>query len=414
MQSLLNKLKIGLVALFVAGIAFFPFVQAQAQFGGPTVVVGDVPAAVEKAIRESLSAAFSSFAQNYMEDLIDKIEDNYKIANFLYYTDALVSGQYLQDYLDKYITNSTDQRMVLAFVPQLNCGKTPDISSQLNQQARNYLGFEPSQLRTDDPQYYQKLARMSDYLASPGGWQQRYEDLAKEAQAQAQAAAQAEIASPTGVKTGRDVRTGTISATINAIASNQQAAVQAALDLGTVHVDQLAAKIARGAIYKFINKFAFKGAVFQEQSTCISSPQIDPVIPTPDAPESPDIDQTYLKVTPEFVTVDGDGADIFKLEAKFNASWDVTQLKSAGAVKAKFNDDNKWVGLADNTERKAYFAISSPYQSFNCHKLVLTAYDANGKVVGKPLSTTRARDLIQLIRHVRTNRLLRALEARNK
>jgi hypothetical protein len=384
MRSLLNKIKIGIVVFFVASIGFMPIFQAQAQFGGPTVVVGDIPEAIEKGVREALAAAFSSFAQKYMEDLITKVEENYKIANFLYYSDALVTGQYLQDYLDKYVQKAQDQRMVLAFVPQFNCGQQVNMTQEYKQLARQHLGFEPATLDTNDPQFYQKLSRMGDFLSSPSGWEAKYEDLAKEALAEAKRAADNEINSP-GLKTARDINTGSISATINSIAQNQSAAIKASLDLGTIHVDQIAANIARNQIYKYINKFAFKGAVFKEQTTCVPFIQTDPIIPNPDAPEAPDVNQTYLKASPQFVNTDNSGLDAALKEAKFNVSWDMTQLKGQGAAKARFLGDNKWVSLADNAERRAYYAGSAQLQSFNCHKLVLVAYNSRNEVVGKPL-----------------------------
>ena len=170
MDSLRHSIKVLLIALFIGSAAFFPFLQAKAQFGGPALIVGNIPEAVEKAIREGMTASFTAFAQNYLKNLIEKIETNYKIANFLYYTDALVSGQYLQDYLDKYV-DEFEQSMVLAYIPQISCGRDVDVSENLRNKATTYLGYDPNTLSTDDPNFYAKLGRMSDFFSSPIGWQ---------------------------------------------------------------------------------------------------------------------------------------------------------------------------------------------------------------------------------------------------
>ncbi len=377
MASLSAKIKNLIIAIFVGVFVFTPVFQAQAF--GPTVIIGNIPDAIQHAVEEALTSSFLAFAQNYTKELIQKIENNYKIANFLYYTDALVTGQYLQDYLNKYVTEPFDQRMVMAFVPQVTCGNKVDIAAELRQQARNYLGYDPTQLQTNDPDFYLKLARMGDFYSSPAGWEQHYEDLAKKAASEAKAAAQAEITSP-GVKTGR-LEVGaegvTIATTVNSLIQNQSAAIQASLDLGTVHVDQIAGTLARNTIYKFVNSFAFKGAVLKEQGTCVSTPTLEPIIPIGDQPDATALERSFLFVDPEFVTPDN---NIF-LTAKVNINWDLNSLKSKGAVKARLNKQNDWLGLSGGDEVQITFSGGSDYSSFDCYKFVMDVYNDKDQVI---------------------------------
>jgi hypothetical protein len=75
------------------------------------------------AIKEGLRSAFVSFMGTMLNKLIAKIESNYMIANFLYYSDALVAGQYTDDYLNKYVQLQSDRQIIKRFIPQLSCGR---------------------------------------------------------------------------------------------------------------------------------------------------------------------------------------------------------------------------------------------------------------------------------------------------
>jgi hypothetical protein len=369
-----------IAAIFIVAFIFTPVLQAQAQFGGPTVVVGDIPKRIGDTLERIAETALTRYANRYLEELIAKIEDSFKIANFLYYTDALVSGQYLQDYLDKYVTEAMDQRMVLAFVPQINCGQNIDISGELQSKAREYLGYNPQELRPDDPDFYRKLSRLGDFYSSPAGWELHYEDLAKKASAEAKAAAQAEVVSP-GVKTGRKPGTSqtdsapSISATVNSILSNQKAAIESALKIGADNAGEIGAAIAQNMIYKYIEEFAFKGSVFAEQSVCISSPSLNPIIPIADRPQENPQEATFIYVDPEFVTPT---LDLF-LAAKVSLSWDATSLKSKGASKVKINGKG-WYSLSGSAEQNISF-LDTSYGNFNCYKFLLEVFDSKDQLV---------------------------------
>ena len=358
-----------IAAVFICVFTLTPVFQAQAF---PTITTKDIPRMISGIFEFINERALTHFANQYLEDLVNKIEESYKIANFLYYSDALVSGQYLQDYMDKYVQDAMDQRMVLAFVPQITCGRNIDISGELRKKAQDYLGYNPKDLKFDDPNFDAKLARMGDFYSSPAGWEQHYEGLAKKAAAEAKAAAQAEITSP-GVKTGRTEATATtptsISATVNSILNNQAAAIEAALKLGTDNAAEMASKIAQDTIFKYIKKFAFKGSVFKEQSVCIETPTLNPITPIGDQNREPDKEQTFIFVDPEFVKPSD---DIF-LTAKVNLTWEADTLKSKGAVKVRINDEG-WYSLNGSEEITISF-LGSDYSNFNCYKFVLEVYD---------------------------------------
>src|SRR3990167_9434358 len=121
-----NFFKKAIVISLVGLFALSPIVEvkkAEALFGvgDISITAGDIPRLIFSAIGKGLIQAFSEFAADYIQSLVDKIEQNYKIANFLYYTDALVSGQYVNDYLDKYTDDAFDSKMIRVFIPQLKC-----------------------------------------------------------------------------------------------------------------------------------------------------------------------------------------------------------------------------------------------------------------------------------------------------
>jgi hypothetical protein len=90
-------------------------------FGDTIITLFDIPRKIDQLVSQVLAGAFASFFDTFLNTLVEKIESNYKISNFLYYTDALVSGQYLNDYLTKYVPNSLDQNIIKSFVPQISC-----------------------------------------------------------------------------------------------------------------------------------------------------------------------------------------------------------------------------------------------------------------------------------------------------
>lgn len=319
------KIKIKKIFAVVAITLFTltPVFQAQALFGAgdTTIIIGNIPQQILEGIKTGLASAFAQFASNYLSQMLTKLESNYKIANFLYYSDALVSGQYLQDYMNKYVPNTTDQRMLLAFIPQFSCGQNIDISKQLEQKAIAHLGYDPNQLNPNDPDYNFKLAQLGNFLSSPDGWQIYYQDLAQQAETSANQAAQNEINSP-GLKAPRD-KNGDIVSSLNSLVQSESAALAASLQLGTSNADSVVGKLASSLTYTFVNKFAFQGAVLKEQATCLTPTAVQPIVPSANPnPVVPSSQSAIFNVNPSAVPSGG----------TVNLVWDASSIPGVAKV----------------------------------------------------------------------------------
>ncbi len=278
------------------GSIFIP--QAQAFLGIGDVVfnttIGDIPSLVMDGVKEGIQTAFLNFETSMLNKLITKIEQNYKIANFLYYTDALVSGQYANDYLNKYVNDPLDRNIVKQFIPQFNCGKNPDLKSLFQAKANQYLGFNPATLDLNDPNYYQKMARVGDAMSSPGGWQVYYQDLASQTQSKAQKSAEQELTS-SGLKTPRSTIQSLITSSNSSVVSAQRASFTALLQLGASNSRSIIVSVVAKLTETLVNQFVFQGAtsdsgnigVLKEQSTCVATAIINPVLPVPTSQYTP-------------------------------------------------------------------------------------------------------------------------------
>jgi hypothetical protein len=263
-----------------SGIFSVPTASAAFGLGDTTIVIGNIPQAILQAVQQGLASSFANFATQFLNKIIASIEKNYKIANFLYYSDALVSGQYVGDYLNKYVNNTVDRAMITNFIPQFNCGQPQDIKKVLQAKADQYLGFDPETLSPQDPNFYSKMARMGDFLSSPSGWELYYQDLAQQAEAAAQTAANQELTS-SGLKTPREQGGESIAASLSSITGSMQAVFNAQLNLGVVNVDKVVSQIVSTVTYNLFNNFLFKGAsVYKEQNTCLPVPQLQPIVPS--------------------------------------------------------------------------------------------------------------------------------------
>ncbi len=263
--------------------------------GDITITMGDIPRIIREAVEEGLANSFSKFMGRFLEKVIAKIEENYLIANFLFYSDALVSGQYIDDYLTKYVQDSLDRKIIKKFIPKLQCGSKPqNLQPVFKAKAQEYLGFDPSIIDPNDPDYYEKMARVGNYLASPGGWKSYYEDLASQAETEAEKAAERELISP-GLKAPRDIFKNSISISINNIVSAQRASFNSLMSLGVQNSKNFISEMVSKMTETLVNKFVFRGAtgnnspigVLKEQSTCLAAAQINLVLPTSDTLYSP-------------------------------------------------------------------------------------------------------------------------------
>ncbi|MDE2312333.1 MAG: hypothetical protein KGJ93_04595, partial [Patescibacteria group bacterium] len=290
------------------GFSLIPRAQALFGLGDVTITVGDVPRLIMDAVQEGLVSSFSQFMASFLSQMVQKIESNYLIANFLYYSDALVSGEYANDYLAKYVPDKLDQQIVRQFIPQFSCNQqNQNFKTIFQARASQYLGFNPDSLDPSDPQYYQKLARVGDFMSSPTGWEQYYEDLAAQAESQAQVAIDRELSS-SGLKSPRDGLKNSIVGSINSIAGGEKASLQAIMQLGISNASSFVSKFVAQITQTLLTQFIFSGAsngprspstvgVLKEQSTCLAAGQLTPIVPIagtqyqtpPPAPSSQDI-----------------------------------------------------------------------------------------------------------------------------
>ena len=257
------------------------------------------------AIEHELVNSFSQFMGSFMDKMLTRLEQNYKIANFMYYSDALVSVQYVNDYLNKYVSDDFDKQIVKKLIPQFNCGKNdPNLKLVFQKKAQDTLGFDPEEVSPSDPEYYTKMAKVGNFLTNPdgSGWGMIYEDMANQAKSEAESAAEKELVSP-GLKTPRDTIKKAITSSVNNIISAQRAGMQSIMQLGISNAKSLVSGMVGKITENLITKFVFKGAaadenalgVLKEQSTCLASAQISPVVPStvtpyvePPAPPSED------------------------------------------------------------------------------------------------------------------------------
>jgi hypothetical protein len=296
--SLLEKYKIALLPIKInnselAESGFLiPKANAFLGVGDVTIVAGNIPDLIRQAVEEGLTAAFTQFMGQFLNKMLAKIEENYKISNFLYYTDALVAGQYTDDYLKKYVSNSLDKKIIKRFIPQLSCGKDNlDLKPFFEAKAQEYLGFDPSNLSVNDPNYYTKLNKLGSFLSTADGWQTYYEDVASQVTSEAEKAAERELISP-GLKSPRDTLSGSIQVSINSIVSAQRAGFGSIMQLGISSAKNFISKFISSLTQTLVTRFVFRGAtangnslgVLTEQSACLAAAQVKPVLPVSETP----------------------------------------------------------------------------------------------------------------------------------
>ena len=256
--------------------------------GDVSITIGDIPRIIMDSVEQGLASSFAQFMGSFIQKFVAKIESNYMIANFLYYSDALVSGQYVSDYLNKYVDSSMDREVIKKLIPQFNCGKLdPNLKTVFQAKATEYLGFNPDSVSPSDPNYYQKMAKVGNFMASPQGWQSYYEDLANLAKSEAEKAVEKELTS-NGLKTPRDTVNRSISNSINSIVSSEKAAISSMLQIGASNAKTLISSFVAQLTQSLMNNFVFRGAtnvngsigVYKEQSTCLAAAQMQVVLPT--------------------------------------------------------------------------------------------------------------------------------------
>lgn len=238
----------------------------------------DIPRKIDQIIGQAISSSFSNFLTTFIDELIPRIEDNYKISSFMYYTDALVSGQYLNEYLNKYVKDPLDRGLITKFIPQIACADNKSSVTDIFK-AKSTTFFNPKTVNPDSPDFYNQLQKAGQVEATPAGQRELYEAYASGALAKSYESAMTELLNQNGLKTPRTLTGKVIATTVSNIGEQLKAAINAKFELGTSNPDNLVSQVVATGLNTFINKFVFKGAVFKEQSTCINFPQLDPVIP---------------------------------------------------------------------------------------------------------------------------------------
>lgn len=271
------------------GFSLIPKAHALFGIGDVSITVGDIPRIVREALQDGLESSFAQFMGQFVQKLLAKIEQNYLISNFLYYSDALISGQYADDYLNKYVADTFDRQIIRRMLPQFTCGQTDEqLRAVFEAKAQNYLGFDPRGLDPKDPNFNAKLARVGDFLAQPEGWQLYYQDLARLTQSEAEKAVTRELSS-SGLKTPRDIGQKSISLSISGIVSSQRAALNAAMNLGISTAKNFVSQFVSSMVQTLMNQYVFRGAttvrggtaigVLKEQSTCLAAAQAQALVP---------------------------------------------------------------------------------------------------------------------------------------
>lgn len=271
------------------GFGLIPKARAVFGVGDMSITIGDIPRIIRESLQDGLESSFAQFMGSFIQKLLAKIESNYLISNFLYYSDALVSGEYADDYLNKYVSDSFDRNMVKKMLPQFKCGqKEENLRKVFESKAQSYLGFDPRGLDPKDPNFNAKLSRVGDFLAQPEGWQLYYQDLAKLTQSEAEKAAALELTS-SGLKSPRDIGQSSINLSVSAIVSAQRAALSAAMNLGVSTAKNFISQFVSSMVQTLTNQFVFRGAtsvrggtaigVLKEQSTCLAAAQVQAIVP---------------------------------------------------------------------------------------------------------------------------------------
>jgi hypothetical protein len=133
--------------------------------------------------------------------MVNKIVNNYKIANVKAYTDSLASLMYTNQFVRENYPDSAGQLIARSMLvnPALRNQLNPAVATVANN-ALAAGGVDPRNLSSTDPNFYSKLALIGSSQANPYFLQTQYAAGASQAQASALAAAQSHIAQGNGYK----------------------------------------------------------------------------------------------------------------------------------------------------------------------------------------------------------------------
>jgi len=205
----LSTIIFGLVFTSVFGFMLVPK-RAQAFLGildtEFSFVMVDIPRVAWQLIQTAVARFLKNMLFRAVEFVIDRIRGNFIVRNFLRYEAVLTRERYTCDYLDLYfpgMENELLRRHLIGFIDYFNRGGRAydeDLGNFLNAKAEETLGYNPAELSPDDPDYYEKLSRQSNFWSSDIGWYYALMDQSFSVQSDAEKASELNLTSK-GIKT---------------------------------------------------------------------------------------------------------------------------------------------------------------------------------------------------------------------
>lgn len=304
--------------------------------------IGNIMEEIKSAIASFLSALISRFLSSY----VTKIEKSFQISNYLYYADALVTGQYTDDFLDKYLgecvdpaqavnapglvqnrgtpeecyrqggldvgglvnsslTKTIDKQMIKAFMPQFNCGVVDrqQIAPLLQQRAMEYAGVDITQpIDVNRGDFYEVVNRVNHLAADAVGQELIAKNVAQVTTQKISDAIAQELLG-TGKKAGRTnpAQQGQggaqaapkpiITLSVDGVKNAQLAGLIGSVALGTDRAQMTlnVASLVRTVITAFLNSFVFQSAAYlfkeQDRQACITGVPVTEALVPADIPD---------------------------------------------------------------------------------------------------------------------------------
>ena len=281
---------------FLASIGAVKQADAFLGFGDLTITIGDIPSLILYGVRQGLAKAFSSLIINSIDRLVAKIDKYFTITSQLYYSQEL-GKLYTSEYWKKLNVPQAEQAIMKNFLPDYFCApQSPADLAKLGQvfaaKSKQLLKYDITTVPLNSPDFYNALNDLGEHsaaLVDPWSyWSDIYTAQAQQAHVSAADAVNKEITG-TGVKSGRDLLSGAINQNINKILQVQQGSVTEALNLGNSNADNIVSTLVAGVFESLTTKFIFTAvstgqrggglATVQEQSVCLSTPKLQPVVP---------------------------------------------------------------------------------------------------------------------------------------
>ena len=223
----------------------------------------------------------SAMIQDLFNFVIDKINDNFVIRNFLKYEAVLSDKRYLTDYLTGYIPNSDTQTIIRDFTYRQNSGGrdfgcdggTTFEDCYYTRNANANRGFTDAELNPLEEDYLSKLKNLGDVWSQPQMWFWGLQDQSFKAQSEAKRASSLNITSD-GYKTPfEDTASGALRVAQARLRSIEDQSINAMLRMlsqppqGDSWDQQLADSIANslaGLFTNFLNDYLVGGVVYDE------------------------------------------------------------------------------------------------------------------------------------------------------